>query len=63
MRPEPPDAVLIYREAKSMQPPRCCHTCWEYTVEGLCSKFKIAPPDDFTRELNSCDQYFPEIPF
>lgn len=63
MRPTPPDAVLIYREAKSMQPPRCCHTCWDFSDDGLCFKFKIAPPDEFTREIDVCEDWFPEVPF
>jgi hypothetical protein len=44
-------------------PPKCCHTCEHYGVDGLCVEFFMKPPEDFAATLDACDKWEAECPF
>jgi hypothetical protein len=44
-------------------PPKCCHTCEHYGIDGLCVEFFMRPPDDFAATVDACDKWEWEIPF
>jgi hypothetical protein len=62
-KPAPPPAAAEWLRYMDLPPPRCCHTCYQYTIAGNCIKFNQRPPDEFTQTLNACDQWEDSIPF
>lgn len=62
-RPDPPQEYLDYERIIKNGPPRCCHTCIEYTDAGHCEKFDMRPPDEFTRQVGVCEDWLGDIPF
>lgn len=64
-KPAPPPAAAEWlRNMQAAPAPRCCHTCYQYTRSGYCTKFNQRPPDEFTQTLNACDQWEDDdIPF
>ena len=63
MRHAEPDLVTDYKRWISAGPPRCCHTCEHYGVDGLCREFFMHPPEDFAATVGECDRWDGEIPF
>jgi hypothetical protein len=63
MRPPEPDFVKAWREWVKNGPPRCCHTCNFYSVNGECGVFHVMPPKDFAEALDECEKWEPELPF
>ena len=62
-RPPEPQFLIDYREWVKAGPPKCCHTCDEYSPDGKCFKFDMRPPDEFAATPDACDQWIDEIPF
>lgn len=63
MRPTPPKIVTDWQEAIRQPPPRCCHTCWNYTDGGQCKVFQMEPPAEFTQEIDQCQSWEYDVPF
>ena len=63
MRTTPPKIVTDWQEAIRQPPPRCCHTCENYTEAGECKLFNLAPPAEFTQEVDQCESWVQEVPF
>jgi hypothetical protein len=63
MRSPEPKIVTLYRAAIRQDPPKCCHTCDYYTKDGMCQEYDAAPPELFTRTVDSCELWSEEIPF
>lgn len=61
MRPPKPDFVIEWERSKPA--PRCCHTCENYTPDGICYIHKESPPDEFVNSVDVCDFWMEEIPF
>lgn len=66
-RPEEPVEVIQWRQkykaATFDRPPKCCHTCDDYTDDGYCSHFYMEPPADFANTFNACPEWYEKIPF
>lgn len=62
MRHKEPEFLTQWKEWYQAGPPRCCHTCENYGVDGLCVTFFMKPPEDFAAAQNSCEQWEQEIP-
>lgn len=62
-RPQEPDFLIQWREWMRAGPPKCCHTCDEYSPDGNCLKFDMRPPEEFAATVDSCDQWLEVIPF
>ena len=45
-RPQEPEFIIQWREWVRAGPPKCCHTCEHYSVDGLCVEFFMTPFDD-----------------
>ena len=58
-----PEIVEKYNDLIKNGPPRCCHTCYEYTQDGVCEVFSSEPPKEFAETPGACDQWLFEIPF
>jgi hypothetical protein len=64
MRHKEPSELAQFRELVSRWPPRCCHTCDNYSQTGECFVHKCPPPKDFANNYGSgCPQWTMEIPF
>ena len=63
MRHAEPDLVTDYKRWLAAGPPRCCHTCDHYGVDGLCVEFFQEPPAEFAAEVDACDKWECEVPF
>ena len=63
MRHQEPEIVTIYKEWMKAGPPKCCHTCEHYGVDGLCVTFFMEPPKDFAGTSDVCTSWELEIPF
>lgn len=63
MRPKPPKIVTDWEQIIRTPPPKCCHTCYQYTHAGYCKTFHMEPPDEFTQEVGQCDAWEQEVPF
>jgi hypothetical protein len=63
MRPPEPEVVKIYKEWIKAGPPKCCHTCEHYAIDGLCIEFWMKPPAEFAAAVGECDKWQPEVPF
>ena len=63
MRHAEPDLVTDYKRWIAAGPPRCCHTCEHYGVDGLCVEFFMQPPEEFAATVGECDRWEREIPF
>lgn len=63
MRHAEPDLVTDYKRWIVASPPRCCHTCEHYGVDGLCVKFSMQPPEEFASAVGECNKWEMEIPF
>jgi sulfatase maturation enzyme AslB (radical SAM superfamily) len=50
-------------EWKKREIPKCCHTCDWYSKQGVCQFHQSEPPEDFAKEVNSCNDWIEEIPF
>jgi hypothetical protein len=57
---EPPEVVAWRRRG---EPPRCCHTCENYSEAGRCVKYDSTPPEDFAAQAGACPAWEHEIPF
>lgn len=62
-RPPEPQFIVQWREWYEAGPPRCCHTCEQYGVDGLCVEFFMRPPEDFAATVDACDKWIEMIPF
>lgn len=62
-RPPEPEFLIQWRDWMRAGPPKCCHTCDNFTAQGACIAFNMRPPDDFTSQLDVCPQWLEEIPF
>ena len=60
-RHAPPAIVIEWRKEKPA--PRCCHTCENYTQDGMCQQHQESPPAEFAASLNQCQDWLMEIPF
>lgn len=62
-RPPEPKLLVDYREWVKAGPPKCCHTCEHYRVDGFCVEFFMSPPEEFAASMDGCDKWKREIPF
>jgi hypothetical protein len=62
-RPSEPEFLIQWREWDKAGPPKCCHTCEHYGVDGLCVEFFMTPPEDFAATVDGCDKWELELPF
>jgi hypothetical protein len=62
-RPPEPEFLIQWRELMRAGPPKCCHTCENFSQSGHCLEFNMAPPEDFASTVDACDKWFEEIPF
>lgn len=62
-RPPQPEIVTQWEEWLRAGPPRCCHTCENYSKDGDCMKFDMRPPEQFAATADACDEYLQEVPF
>jgi len=62
MRHPEPDLVTDYKRWLAAGPPRCCHTCEHYGVDGLCVEFFMQPPAEFAAAVGECDRWESECP-
>ena len=62
-RPSEPEFLIQWSEWDRAGPPKCCHTCEHYGVDGLCTEFFMTPPEDFASSTDACDKWEREIPF
>ena len=62
-RPPEPEFLKQWREWYKSGPPRCCHTCEHYKLDGRCSEFGMVPPPEFTTKVDQCHQWEQELPF
>jgi hypothetical protein len=63
-RPPEPQFLIDYREWLQAGPPKCCHTCEHYGVDGLCAKHEMAaPPAEFAATEDECPDWIMECPF
>jgi hypothetical protein len=62
-RPSEPEFLIQWREWDKAGPPKCCHTCEHYGVDGLCVEFFMTPPEDFAATMDGCDKWERECPF
>lgn len=62
-KPPEPDFVTAWREWIKKGPPRCCHTCNFYGVNGECGVFHMQPPPEFAATTDQCEKWEQEVPF
>ena len=62
-RPQEPEFLIQWREWDRAGPPKCCHTCEHFGVDGLCVEFFMTPPEDFASTVDGCDKWEREVPF
>jgi hypothetical protein len=62
-RPPEPEFLTQWREWLAAGPPKCCHTCDFYGLDGKCVEFGIEPPIEFTAQSDQCDRWVQELPF
>jgi hypothetical protein len=55
--------VTNYKIWLKAGPPKCCHTCEHYGVDGLCVVFFMKPPADFAATVGECTDWEMELPF
>ena len=58
-----PDFVTDYKRWLAAGPPRCCHTCEHYGVDGLCVEFFMQPPPEFAEAVGECPKWEQEVQF
>ena len=58
-----PDFVTDYKRWLAAGPPRCCHTCEHYGVDGLCVEFFMKPPPEFAEAVGECPKWEQEVQF
>lgn len=63
MRHPEPEFLIQWREWDKAGPPRCCHTCEFYGVDGLCVEYFMHPPVEFTSAIGECDKWELLCPF
>lgn len=63
MRHVEPEMVTDYKIWLKAGPPKCCHTCEHYGVDGLCVVFFMTPPADFAATVGECADWELELPF
>jgi hypothetical protein len=67
MRHEQPKIVSDYyakiSALRAIKEPKCCHTCENYSENGICQEFSEEPPADFAAQPNQCDKWMCIIPF
>ena len=63
LRHQEPETVKRYREIVKNGPPKCCHTCENYSTDGVCTVYDMRPPEDFAATDGACQDYIQEIPF
>lgn len=59
MRHQEPQPVTEWRKG----PPKCCHTCEHYGVDGQCVVYFMEPPEDFASADGECKDWEVECPF
>ena len=62
-RPPEPGFLIQWRDRMRAGPPKCCHTCEHYGVDGLCVEFFMTPPEDFAATVDACDKWEAQCPF
>lgn len=58
-----PEFLVQYYEWTKLGPPKCCHTCFYYSMSGVCEKFKQRPPPFFVQTAGQCKDWDQDIPF
>lgn len=58
-----PKFVVQYKEWIKNGPPKCCHTCFDYGADGVCTKHNAIPPEDFAATPGACNDWESEVPF
>lgn len=59
VRHQEPDIVKAWKAG----PPKCCHTCEHYAVDGLCWFHHQEPPEEFAATVGACDDWVQQVPF
>jgi len=62
MRQPEPSALTAYKAWIAKGPPRFCHNCDHYGLEGECFAFHSVPPLEFTQQ-EDCPSWEQELPF
>ena len=62
-RPPEPQFLIDYRNLIEEGPPKCCHTCEMYGIDGLCTEFFMKPPAEFAAEVDACPKWERELWF
>ena len=63
MRHEEPETVKNYRRLLKEPFPKCCHTCENYDLQGVCLRYGMEPPEDFAAKTDACADWVEDIPF
>jgi len=63
MRQPEPEFLIQWREWEKAGPPKCCHTCEHYGVDGLCVEYFMHPPEEFANVVGECVKWEREVPF
>lgn len=58
-----PQILLEYYRWVDHGPPRICHTCEHYDLQGVCQLYQMEPPEDFAATQDACADYKPDVPF
>lgn len=60
MRHKKPIFLLEIDKLKSS---KCCHTCYHYDRNGICTIYKVEPPEGFAATINVCPDWELDAPF
>lgn len=63
MKPTEPEFLKLYKQCIKEGPPKCCHTCDYFDGDGICTEYKMQPPDEFINEIDKCQKWTETIPF
>jgi hypothetical protein len=58
-----PDFLVQWEEWIAAGPPRSCHSCDAYDMNGNCMTFKMRPPDEFVLTQDNCPCWERICPF
>jgi len=62
-KPPEPEFLKQWREWVQKGPPRCCHTCDFFGMDGECKKFNAKPDIEFLNTQDACEYWQQDIPF
>ncbi len=62
MRHPEPDFVTAYLRREV---PKCCHLCFKYGEDGICTEFHSSPPQEFAHTIGACSKWesYDQVPF